>query len=91
MRYGMMQKRIKAIETRLDTTNNTPVNIVRMKGGEIRELYGLSVVPVLLEGNVEAIATDDADIAGLCRALNPEVKIEIVWLDGDEVVRRIDV
>ena len=91
MNYGMTMKRIKAIETRLDNTNNIPVSIVRMKDGEIRELYGLSIVPVVLEDGIEAIATVDADIAGLCRALNPEVKIEIVWLDGDKVVRRIDV
>lgn len=93
MNHGLMMKRMRAIEARLSDGTQVPVNLVRMQDGTIRELYGMNAVPALLAGGVEAITCFDADIAALLRALDSEnqVKIEVVWMNGDSVVRRVSI
>lgn len=79
--------RLKALESA--KRDVFPRSVAVMRDGTIRQFCDLAVLQPFLEGEIQHVACDDADIAGLLRALDAQhdVTIEIVSSDGDKLNR----
>ena len=79
--------RLKALEQTGGA--NIPRCVAKMHDGDVKTFDGLSAMMPFLDGRIVHVACDDADVAGLLRALDAEhkVTIEIVANDGDRLTR----
>ena len=70
-----LKDRIAALEAR---AGYCPKTFCKMQDGSERTFYGLAVMGPFLDGEIVSTRTDDADIAGLLKALDSTAVVEII-------------
>lgn len=69
--------RLEAVEKLIKSKTTWPTCICLMKGGGQQRLFGMMVLQPFLDGEIDAITTNDADLAAMLRGMDTEETVKI--------------